>query len=205
LPDNFESFGLRFVTENSKSAIADIQGFNKAVSDGDKGIEKFAKSSEKGAKTSGSLGDKFKDLAKNFKIVDGAIGNLVKSLGSMTGIGSQVTGMLGGMTGALGAATIATGGLAAGVAAFVFLATRSAGLRGIIEGFDELAQQTGQDTDIFLGNLKRAAAGTVSETSLMIQANTALAGTTGLVAEEIGKKLPQILEIARYNRLFLEA
>jgi methyl-accepting chemotaxis protein len=194
---DLETFGLRFVTEGVKSATADIGQYNKSITESTKTQEKFAKSSDKTAKGGKSLSDTFKNLFGEAKKLGGQSGELVTKLTQMTGVGADIAPIFSGAVGSLGSFAGALGVATVGVTAFVALATRSAGLRGIIEGFDELAQQTGQSTNQFLANLDRAAKGTVSQTALMTQANTALAGATGAVAVELGQKLPQVLEIAR--------
>lgn len=68
---------------------------------------------------------------------------------------------------------------------------------GIAESFARLAGNAGQTADALLGNLRTAAAGSVSDLDLLRQANVALSGATGEVAQALGEGLPQLLEIAR--------
>lgn len=197
MADTFEQFGIRFVTEGAKGAVSDINLFNTAILGANGSLLDYDKTSAKTSKTDEKASKSKEQLGKSAKSATVDIKGMVDELLKMTGIGgelspilSSVSSMLGKFTGSLGIAT-------AGLAAFVALGVRGAGLRGIIEGFDELAQSTGQSTDAFLANLKRASAGTVSETDLMTKANLALAGATGEVAVELGKRLPEVLELAR--------
>jgi hypothetical protein len=62
--------------------------------------------------------------------------------------------------------------------------------------FESLMRSVGLSTRL-LDDLKVAAGGTITELVLMQQANTALAGSSGQLATEMGAALPKLLEAAR--------
>lgn len=62
--------------------------------------------------------------------------------------------------------------------------------------FESLMRSVGLSTRL-LDDLKAASGGTITELVLMQQANTALAGSSGQLATEMGAALPKLLEAAR--------
>ena len=148
----------------------------------------------------GKLGSLFDDIAKSAKsnskditdaldLVGGRAGDLGKRLNaSVAKVGDFAKGLKSippqalAVGAALGVATVAIG-------SFLALGNRGANFQGIIDGF----KQTG----VSIIALREAARGTISDIQLMTTANIALAGATGIVRQEFGEKLPQLLEIAR--------
>ena len=93
-------------------------------------------------------------------------------------------------------ATAAAGATAAVVgvgAALGKLAIAAAPLEGIGIAFDKMAARVG----LSLGDLRQAAAGTISDFELMRKANIALTGAGDDLASAFGRDLPKLLEVAR--------
>lgn len=88
-------------------------------------------------------------------------------------------------------------GAIAALTGMLALAGRASRFRGVAESFDKITASAGILSVTLLNDMRRAAAGTISDFNLMRGANLALAGATGEFATEFGRNLPKLLEIAR--------
>lgn len=107
-------------------------------------------------------------------------------------VGTRLTGTFNSLSSAASQFGIAlgAGAIAKEVIDLAQLGARAASAR---DSFTNLAKSAGTTADALIGKMHAAAAGTVSDTQLMISANTGLL----LVGEKIAGALPKILEIAR--------
>lgn len=107
-------------------------------------------------------------------------------------VGTRLTGTFNSLSSAASQFGIAlgAGAIAKEVVDLAQLGARAASAR---DSFTNLAKSAGTTADALIGKMHAAAAGTVSDTQLMISANTGLL----LVGEKIAGALPKILEIAR--------
>lgn len=148
--------------------------------------------------------DKFSSTFQRF---DASIGKSTAELGKLDNAldktGKQANSALGGDGGGLAGGLVAGLSVAAlGAAAYkvgdIALELGNLGAQSITtrDSFNALMLNIGQSPSL-LDNLKRAAGGTVSEMQLMQQANTALAGTSGQLAQEMSAALPRLLEAGR--------
>jgi hypothetical protein len=92
--------------------------------------------------------------------------------------------------GAVGAGFLTVRTLAAKGLEFEALANKA---DGVSRSFGLLTQQAGQTADVFLGKLRTAARGTISDIDLMTKANQAAL----LIGAENLDKLPELIEVAR--------
>lgn len=140
--------------------------------------------------------DRLKTFSEQFDRFGLAIGRLSPQLGGAMNMIAGMTGELAKMTGAM---SLTTAGAAALGAALVGLGMRGAAMPGVIQAFDALSQRAGVITNVFLSDLRRAAAGTISDMMLVRQANLALAGAGPQLAAALGKQggLAGLLEVAR--------
>lgn len=175
--------GVRAVVEN-------LPGFQKAMDTINKRIEQSAKAAQEAAKNATPLDKMFNKLGLS---VDGLRQKLLEMAGARGPVVNALTQILG----ALGPLGLAIAAVTAGIAAFVALGVRGANLRGLAESFDQLTASVGILSQTMLTDLRRAAAGTISDFELIRQTNFALAGATGRFGQEFGKNLPRLLEIAR--------
>lgn len=181
--DNLEKVGVRAVVEGASPFNRAIDSLNKKLGDFQKQTQSAAKSASPLDKALGKLGISVSGLQQKFLEMSGASGNIVNAL-------TQILGALGPLGLAIAAATAA-------VAGFIALGMRGANLRGLAESFDLLTASVGVLSSALLTDLRRAAAGTVSDFDLMRAANLALAGATGEFGQAFAQNLPRILEIAR--------
>lgn len=187
MADKLPKTGVQAVVEGAASFFKDIGNVNKS-------IEQSGKVAQKAASQSGSFSSRLNSMGLG---VDSLAGKFAK-------LPQPIQGALGGMegfTGALSGVSAGTVAAAAGVAAlataFVALGTRGASFRGLGESFDRLTNSVGVLSQTLLKDLRAAAAGTVSDFSLIQKANLALAGATGEFGKQFGANLPKILENAR--------
>lgn len=175
--------GIRAVIENYNPFAKGIDQLNKKIGEFQKSTQDASKNASPLSKLFDKLGLSVDGLREKFLSMGGVSGNLGAAL-------SEITGALGPMGIALAAVTAAVG-------AFIALGFRGAALRGIADGFDNLTAAVGILSTTLLTDLRRAAAGTISDFQLMQTANQALLGATGEFAKQFGQALPRLLEIAR--------
>ena len=129
-------------------------------------------------------------FSNTFKKFDSSVQGSARGLDKLGGI------MSGGGLGMLfGATAGVAGALAIGKMAFS-LGDLGAQSLTTEASFNSLMRSVGLSTGL-LDQLKKAAGGTITEMTLMQQANTALAGSSGQLATEMGAALPKLLEAAR--------
>lgn len=193
--------GVEAVVLNSDRYFTILQSIEKATSQTASALEKTASQT---AKVSAAADKTTKSMNPLLKAFDAAAGKL-------GGFGQQLSKAAHDITGAkeasaaffselpAGTAALAAGAAAAAVfaTAFVALGQRGAGLIGISESFDRLAQSAGIDAVAALQRLRVASGGTVADFELLRLTNLALAGATGEFGKQFGENLPRILEIAR--------
>lgn len=181
--NNLEKVGVRLVAE-------DANPFNKALDNASKRVADFTKQTTQSAKAASPLSSAFQKLGIS---VDGLRDKLLGVVNASGPMGNALVQL----AAALGPLTLAVAAVTAGIVAFIALATRGAGLRGLAESFDLLTASVGVLSTTLLQDLRRAAAGTVSDFDLIRAANLALAGATGEFGQMFAQNLPRILEIAR--------
>jgi phage-related protein len=150
-------------------------------------------------------GDAAQSAASKSVSGNSALGKSISSLQekylSLVPGGQASIDMLSEFSAGLGVSTAATLATVAAVAALavglIALGTRGAALTGLADSFDRLTANLGISSQELLINLRKAAAGTVSDFDLIRRANLALAGATGEFGKQFGQNLPKILEIAR--------
>lgn len=173
--------GVRAEVQNEQGFLLALDRINSSIT-----------RTEKTLKTSSKAADPFnKALAQ----VQQQLDQTSKSMLSFIPGGDKIAGVLSAIG---GPALAAAAGIAAVGAAFVALGVRGSTLIGLAESFDRLTASVGLTSTVMLGDLRRAAAGTIADFELMRQTNFALAGVAGT---EFGKlfaeSLPRLLEIAR--------
>jgi len=131
--------------------------------------------------------DQFSGTFRKFDAsVQGSARGLDKLGGIMSGGGLGM--LFGGAAGVAGALAIGKMAFSLGDLGAQSLTTEAS--------FNSLMRSVGLSTGL-LDQLKKAAGGTITEMTLMQQANTALAGSSGQLATEMGAALPKLLEAAR--------
>lgn len=131
--------------------------------------------------------DQFSGTFRKFDAsVQGSARGLDKLGGAMSGGGLGM--LFGGVAGVAGAVAIGKMAFSLGDLGAQSLTTEAS--------FNSLMRSVGLSTGL-LDQLKKAAGGTITEMTLMQQANTALAGSSGQLATEMGAALPKLLEAAR--------
>ncbi len=164
--------------------------FEKAMASVSKSLDNFQKQTDAAAKTSSTTGKALDKLGVS-------VSGLRDKFLSMGGVSGNVAAALSEITASAGLVALGIAAAVAAVAGFIALGTRGAALRGIAEGFDRLTASIGILSTELLTDLRRAAAGTISDFDLIRTANQALLGATGQFAQQFGKALPRLLEIAR--------
>ena len=202
---SFEQFGLEFVSKGAKAATKQVHEYvdatelagksllevEEAQRKANKEIEKAEKQIEKNTKSTDKM---TKSVEKSSRGISGMVDKFI----DMLDIGNQVPPMIANIASSLsGLLAGALGVASAGIAAFVALGVRGAGLRGIEEAFHETFERIGVDSDNLLQRMSNAADGMLRETNLMRRATGALTGATGEVATEFANKLPELLEVAQ--------
>ena len=129
-------------------------------------------------------------FSQTFNKFDRSVQGSARGLDKMGGIlsGGGLGMLFGGMAGVAGVAAITKTAFALGDLGAQSLTTKAS--------FDSLMKSVGLSTGL-LDQLKEASGGTITELTLMQQANTALAGSSGQLATEMGAALPKLLEAAR--------
>lgn len=179
--------GLQLVLENLEPFKKGMDVVNKKLEDN----AKQTKEATKGASPLSGALDK----------VGISVDNIKEKIAKFTGINQEaidgifeLAGSFGPLGLAIGAAVV---GIAALGAAFVALGNRGAPLIGLADSFDRLTASVGVSSQALLVDLRKAAAGTVSDFDLIKRANLALVGTSGEFGKQFGKQLPQVLAAAR--------
>ena len=129
-------------------------------------------------------------FSQTFNKFDRSVQGSARGLDKMGGIlsGGGLGMLFGGAAGVAGVAAITKTAFALGDLGAQSLTTKSS--------FESLMRSVGLSTQL-LDQLKEASGGTITELTLMQQANTALAGASGQLATEMGAALPKLLEAAR--------
>lgn len=182
--DNLPPSGVRLVAQGAELFQRVMQQATAAIQKQGEAAEKAASKSVTGNTALGKAISSLQD--KYLKLVPGG----QASIDMLT----QFAGSLGVSTAAALAMVAAVAALAA---AFVALGTRGSTLIGLAESFDRLTASVGVASQTLLVDLRKAAAGTVSDFDLIRRANVALAGATGEFGQQFAQNLPKILEIAR--------
>lgn len=193
--------GVEAVVLNSDKYFSILQSIEKATSKTASALEKTANQTAKVSDAATKTTKAFNPLTNILDKLDsqfGGMGKKVQSFGKDIGIGAdQVAGLSQALGVSVGTLALATAGVAIFAAAFIALGQRGAGLIGISESFDRLAQSAGIDAVGALQRLRIASGGTVADFELLRLTNLALAGATGEFGKQFGENLPRILEIAR--------
>lgn len=193
--------GVEARVEGSDRYFAILQSIERATASTAKALEKTATQTAKVSEAATKTTKAFNPLTNMLNKLDdqfGGMGKRVQSFGKDIGIGTDQVAMLSQALGvSVGTLAIATAGVAVFAAAFIALGQRGAGLIGISESFDRLAQAAGIDAVGALQRLRVASGGTVADFELLRLTNLALAGATGEFGKQFGENLPRILEIAR--------
>lgn len=122
----------------------------------------------------------------------------VSKLGQMAGgAGSGVDALISQVLSLSGVSATTAAAVATIGAAIFALGLRGGTVKGVAEAFDNLAASAETTGQVLLGNLRTASRGTITDFSLMQQANVALSGSTGELAKRLGQDLPKLLEISR--------
>ena len=131
--------------------------------------------------------DKFSGTFKKF---DGAVQGSARGLDKLGGImsGGGLGMLFGATAGVAGAVAIGKQVWALGELGAQSLTTKAS--------FESLMQSVGQSPQL-LSQMTAAAGGTITELQLMQQANTALAGTSGELANQLAGAMPQLIEMGR--------
>lgn len=129
-------------------------------------------------------------FSQTFNKFDRSVQTSARGLDKLGGVlSSGGLGMLfGGVAGAAGVAAITKTAFALGDLGAQSLTTKAS--------FDNLMRSIGA-SPVLLNDLTEAAGGTMTQMTLMQQANTALAGTTGQLANEMAAALPRLLEAGK--------
>ena len=125
-----------------------------------------------------------------FKKFDGAVQGSARGLDKLGGImsGGGLAMLFGGAAGVAGVAAIGKTIWNLGELGAQSLTTKAS--------FESLMSSVGQSPQL-LNQMTAAAGGTITELQLMQQANTALAGTSGQLANELAGAIPQLIEAGR--------
>lgn len=187
MADNLPKSGVELVAENFDAFIKVMEKANQLIEAQGKKITETAKKSEQAATSTGKFEKGIRGLIQRF-----TSGNPIfqKAQGVMKDFGIELSALP-------LKAVAAVAAVAAMAAAFVALGHRGAALVGLAESFDRIAASVNTTSTSLLENLRTAAAGTISDFGLIERANVALSGATGKLGEELGQKLPRLLEIAR--------
>lgn len=180
-----ERIGHELIAKNARQFIADMRNSQQAS-------ENFQKSLAKGAGSKADLVPKgvldrlrgFLSSARDASGGAGQFGSALTAAGAKAAI----------FAAAAGVALVAVKKIAG---ALWDLGKRGAAVSGVVQAFDAITAGAGIVSRTLLSDLRQAAMGTVADFDLMRLTNLALAGATGQVAQEIGLKLPKLLEIAR--------
>lgn len=179
--------GLQAVLENSA-------GFTKALDTVNKKIAESSAKTKEAAKNASPL-------SQALDKVGFSVDSVKQKISQLTGINSQAVDGLFDLAQAFGPVAVAIGAAVVGVvalgAAFLALGNRGAALVPLGESFDHLTASVGISSQALLVDLRKAAAGTVSDFDLIKRANLALVGSTGEFGKQFGQKLPQVLAAAR--------
>lgn len=176
--------GVQAIVDGAGQYFKDITKVGTSTDDAAKSIQKSTKGLDGITKILDKFGGKFGGQ------ISGAIEKVQSFQAELPALASALGGVSVGMV-ALGAAAVAA------AVAFVALGTRGANLLGLATAFDNISASVGQLSTDLLGRLRTASAGTISDFALMQRANQALSGATGQLGIEMGRKLPELLAIAR--------
>lgn len=193
--------GVEARVEGYDRYFAILQSIERATASTAKALEKTAvqtvKVSDAATKTTKSM-NPLTSLLSKLDDQFGGVGKKVQGFAKDIGLGAdQVAALSQSLGVSIPTLALATAGAAAFAAAFIALGQRGAGLIGISESFDRLAQAAGIDAVAALQRLRVASGGTVADFELLRLTNLALAGATGEFGKQFGENLPRILEIAR--------
>ncbi|MBN1964249.1 MAG: hypothetical protein JW910_06360 [Anaerolineae bacterium] len=180
-----ERIGHELIAKNARQFITDMRNSQQAS-------ENFQRSLAKGAGSKADLAPKgvldrlrgFLSSARDASGGAGQFGSALTAAGAKAAI----------FAAAAGVALVAVKKIAG---ALWDLGKRGAAVSGVVQAFDAITAGAGIVSRTLLSDLRQAAMGTVADFDLMRLTNLALAGATGQVAQEIGLKLPKLLEIAR--------
>lgn len=176
------------------AVVEGLPGFTNAMNSVNKQIEKAGKVADGATRKVSPLGKAFDNAQVGIGQFSVKLKDLLQNAGP---VGQAISGVLDKIVAIPPAAAAAAIGIALIVKGLIDLAQRGAGLRGLAESFDSLTSSIGIVSTTLLTDLRRASAGTVSDFELIRLANVALAGASGQFGQEFGRKLPQLLEIAR--------
>ena len=132
---------------------------------------------------------RLQDLSRTLNEASRGAGGYHTQLGRIAQGSSEITAGLATVIPSINATTIALGLGAGAIISFFALGARGAATQGLIDAF--------RRTGVSLEELDAAAQGTVARLELIRLTNISLTGTTGELREELGERLPQLLEVAR--------
>jgi hypothetical protein len=172
--------------------VKGAQKFMRNMRSAQKTNEDFQRSAAKGTKATKNLVSKdasrrVSDLKQNMQ---GATTSTKGFGNAALGMAAKAAVMVAALVGVLHIAKKVT-------AAFWNLGKRGAAAEGVIRAFEGITASAGLASQALLQDLRKAARGTVSDLKLMKTVNLALAGSTGEVAQQFGKAMPKLMEIAR--------
>lgn len=193
--------GVIAEVQNADRYFAILENIERATASTAKALEKTATQTVKVSDAATKATKNINPLTKLLSKLDdqfGGVGKKAQSFAKEMGVGAdQVAALSQSLGVSIPTLALAAAGAAAFAAAFLALGQRGAGLIGISESFDRLAQSAGIDAVAALQRLRVASGGTVADFELLRLTNLALAGATGEFGKQFGENLPRILEIAR--------
>jgi hypothetical protein len=191
--------GLEFVTKNYAAFMGQMGTANKSVLGFQSSIDRFRTTSFRGFDVKnlipdqllsrmGAFGDQLKGLT-------GQLGSVAQPVQAATSGLDQFDVSLTQTASKLNLTAVAA---TVALTALLALGMRGAAMPGMIEAFDVGARHAGTLANVLLQDLREAARGTVSDLTLVRNANLALAGTQPALAKALGSGgLAGLMEIAR--------
>ena len=182
MASNFPQVGVSAVVLNAQQYGAALQQMAQQTTNASNQIKQAATGTQAlDTSTKSVLG-----TLQQFVPQIGQVQNQMSALGDMFGLTGED----------IAAIAVPIGIAAAGLTAFLALATRGAGFSDIQNGFAHLTAAAGQTADTLLSQLHNASKGTIDDMTLMTITNNALLGVNGQLQKSFGQDLPQMMSIA---------